>query len=217
LLRAIERELEIDLRRSKLQAACGDLGFERDVVATALEQRAPRLCLGFGDLGPHAYLRERAARSQLRAHLGLELATKLRVHDEHLRDLHDVEREAPAVFPFADQRGQRRRDGIRERGLSLLDALSHRHVRGRRAQLAERDVGEQRRDSRGSTFAREVEARGDRDRIDDPVDDDALHAQRDAVAGLLGQLERRLLARCRHRDPGIPRPHERARARTEVS
>ena len=79
------------------------------------------------------------------ANLSLELVAQLLVDDEHLGDLRDLDRDAPGVrIRVADRRFQRRPNDSGQRGLALLDALDHRHVRHRVTQLAQGDVSEQR-------------------------------------------------------------------------
>ena len=57
------------------------------------------------------------------------------------------------------------------------------------AQFAEADVGEERGDLPDPAARTEVEQTRGGDRIDDPVDERPLEAERDTVLRLLGELE----------------------------
>ena len=126
------------------------------------------------------------------ADLGLELLAKGRVDDEDLGHLGGLDPDAPSggrVAVAVDGGLEGRRDDAAEGRLPLLDALDHRHVRDRVAELAIADVREQRGDLHRAVAVGEVEHRGRGHRVGDPVDERALETQRDAVLGLLGELE----------------------------
>ena len=134
------------------------------------------------------------------ADLGLELLAKGRVDDEDLGHLGGLDPDAPfrRLGAFGvDGRLEGRRDDAAQGRLPLLDALDHRHVRDGMAELAVADVGEQGRDLGRAVALGEVEHGGGRDGVGDPVDERALESQRDAVLGLLGELERGFLLRAR--------------------
>ncbi len=156
------------------------------------------------------------------ADFGLQLLPEGRVDDEDLGDLGDLDVDPPGtplLVAVADGRLHRRLDDAAERGLALLDALDHRHVRDGVAQLTEADMGEERGDLPDAVPTAEVEESGGGARVRDPVDDRALEPERDAVLRLLRELERGLLLRARDRgrrwcpgegSPGRPNPGSRA-------
>jgi hypothetical protein len=153
------------------------------------------------------------------ADLGLQLAAELRVHDEDLGQLSDLDGHPPLVPRAAlapDGRLEGRLDHRAQRRLALLDALDHGHVGDRVAQLAEADVDEQVRDLRHPGSAAEVEEPCRRDGIGDAVDDDPLEAQGDAVPGLLRELEGGFLLRAGHEHEDGTRPQEDLHGRATV-